>query len=716
MQKRDNSIVMSISSLTEPQRQAATHVDGPALVLAGPGSGKTRVITHRVAYLIEQGIHPFGILAITFTNKAAEEMRNRLRTLQVPRGCTICTFHSLAARLLREFAAEAGLAPNFSIFDSADQKAAMRVSLKACELDAQNFSPGAMLARISNFKNNIETPEQVAEQYNDFYHKKVVRVYAAYQKQLHDNAALDFDDLLMKLALLLRDNSELRNKLNERYRYILVDEYQDTNHSQYQIARGLALSHENMFVTGDPDQSIYGWRGADIGNILAFEEDYPRARVIRLEENFRSTPQVLDVADQLIQANQQRKEKKLFTSRKDGTAPRLIESDNEYEEAREMAEWVKQLHQGGMEYREVAVFYRVNSMSRVLEEALRKAHIPYQIIRGVEFFKRKEIKDMIAYLRLLVNPADQISLKRIINQPSRGIGNTTLGRLFSQSEKTGRDIWYVLNHVDEVGALGGAAKTRVGKFVETIINLQNRLEDSVSEVLKKTYELSGMQAALAGEQNEESAANVEEMINSASQYEQEQENPSLADYLQQIALVSDADAYDEQAGAVSLMTLHAAKGLEFPAVFIVGVEEGLIPHTRSADSDKELEEERRLLFVGITRAEEKLCLSYARNRTVHGVSMATIRSQFLRNLSGLDFQTMETSEDSEDDFDIEPDPYESKGFSPGQLVRHPTFGLGRVSKYVRSHGDDRVTVQFNSGARKTLFLKYAKLEKLSFPR
>ena len=715
-----------LTGLTEPQCRAVTHSDGPMLVLAGPGSGKTRVITHRVAHLIEQSIRPHNILAITFTNKAAEEMRNRLQSMQVPRGSTLCTFHSLAARLLREFADRAGLKPTYTIYDTADQKAAIREAIKSCELDSQQFTPVKMLARISLLKNDLITPQSyAADEDKDYLGQFAARIYSAYQKQLAANDAVDFDDLLMKLSFLLRDHPDVRDLLNRRYRYVLVDEYQDTNACQYQIARGLALEHSNLFVTGDPDQSIYAWRGADIANILAFEEDYPDAQVIRLEENFRSIPQVLQLADELIVQNTQRKEKRLFTAKPDGTVPGLREYADEYEEALGLCDWIEQQRANDIEYRDIAVFYRVNAMSRVIENALRRRHIPYQIVRGLEFYQRKEIKDMLAYLKFIINPADQISFKRIINQPTRGIGATTVDRLAVHSIETNMEIDQVLRHVDDVATLNNAAKSKVKKFHALIESFRQLTGSSVEALMRHVYTQSGLEEDYTKNMDEEQIENVEELFNAAAQYDLETESPALEEYLQQIALVSDTDSYDKNAGAVSLMTLHSAKGLEFPAVWITGLEDGLLPHSRSANSDSELEEERRLLFVGITRAEQQLCLSYARNRTVHGSPLATIRSVFLRNLTTLDVQIDSAFDTPADDpwpsdnqdtvtDPYAPDPDPDMQFHLNQLVRHPKLGLGRIQELIPSRENAKVIVQFNSGSRKTLVLKYAKLETLDF--
>ena len=713
-----------LAGLTDVQRQAASHLDGPALVLAGPGSGKTRVITHRVAHLISQGIDPGNILAITFTNKAAAEMRQRIVDLHVSRGATICTFHALAARLLREFADRAGIPKNFVIYDTADQLTAVREAIKAAEITLQNFTPNRALDAISKHKNDLETPEQAADLADDFRTAATCRVYAAYQRTLTTNGAVDFDDLLMKLALLLRDDTALRDKLNDRYRYVLVDEYQDTNHCQYQIARGLSLNNNHLFLTGDPDQAIYGWRGADLGNILAFERDYPNAPIYRLEENFRSTPQILQLADELIQANQQRKQKALFTSREPGPAAQLVATHDEYDEARALADWIIQLRQQGLQYRDIAVFYRVNSMSRVLEESLRQQRIPYQIVRGVEFFKRREIKDMLAYLHILVNPADQISLKRIINRPTRGIGQTTVTRLINQAESTASDIWRVLNHTENIPTLGAAAKTRIKGFVDLIESIQVEISGPVTAIMQKVYTDTGLAAALQADKSEDPANNVEELLNSARRYDSEADEPSLDDYLQQIALVSDADAYDAQAGTVSLMTLHAAKGLEFPAVRIVGVEDGLIPHARSRTDDNqsaELEEERRLLFVGITRAMQTLSLSFAGFRTIQGVSTASNPSEFLRGLTALQAPLASVDPIDQSSYPHDESPNESyydEDQTPqlvlGQLVRHPKFGLARIVDVIASRENSRVVLQLTSGARKTIFLKYVELEPLDF--
>ena len=717
-----------LSGLTPPQQQATQHIDGPMLVLAGPGSGKTRVITHRIAHLIQSGVKPWEILAITFTNKAAAEMRERLTAMGIPRGTTACTFHALAVRILREFCEQSHLPKQFTIYDTADQKAAVRDALKLLEMDPQKFPPQKVLARISNLKNDLVTPHAFSEQQEgDYLGRLLAKVYQGYQKQLDTNGAVDFDDLLMKFAFLLKDVPEVRETLNQRYKYVLVDEYQDTNQCQYQIARGLSMAHNNLFVTGDPDQSIYAWRGADISNILAFEEDYPNAVVVKLEENFRSVPEILTIASELIAYNSKRKNKALFTSLNTGTKPNLIEHGSEYNEADHVATWAKQCHDDGYSYSDIAIFYRVNALSRVLEESLRRKVVPYQIIRGVEFFQRKEIKDMLAYLKYLVNPEDQVSFKRIINTPARGIGNTSVERLTSFSVLNNMSIEHVIANVEMVTALGPAAQTKVKKFVEMINKFKTILDQPVAKIIELIYIETGLRKSHHNpilDNEGEQVANINELIKSAAEYDAENAEASLENYLHEIALVADTDNFDATSGAISLMTMHAAKGLEFPCVLIIGLEEGLIPHARSQYSDDELEEERRLLFVGITRAKERLTLSYARNRTLHGSSNATVRSQFIRELTSLDVPKKEpaTFVQKSKHADAFPNMIniestlpkkETVDFTKGEIVRHAMLGLGRIEKVIPARENAKVIVKFNTGATKTLIVKYAKLQKIS---
>lgn len=629
----------ALKDLTEAQRRAVLHENGPMLVLAGPGSGKTRVITRRIARLVSLGHPPRRILAVTFTNKAAEEMRSRLREMAVPDGALLCTFHALGLRLLREFADRAGLPPAFSIWDQADQRDTVKALCGEFGLDPRRIYPGAVARWLSAVKNSGLSPEELASPFDREDKPGTAGLFfSAYERRRTASAALDFDDLLVRTARLLSDDAELRERLNRRWTHVLVDEYQDTNTSQYRIARELVRNHGNLFVTGDPDQSIYAWRGADIRNILAFERDFPETKVIRLEENFRSTPQVLDLADAVIKENVRRKAKRLVARKPAGPPPALARYADEHDEARGTAEWLRaRREEDGIEYGRMAVFYRTNTMSRVLEEALVRAGLPYRIVKGLEFFDRKEVKDVLAYLRLAVNPADEPSLVRIINRPARGLGGTTVARLIRRAREADRPVWDILREAGAIPDLPAGAAPRIKRFVEKIEEFRSLHDRTVGEVVRTVYDRSGLKAAHEADKDREAVENVEELIHSAVDFDAERTAPGgLDEYLQKITLVSDADAYDAESGAVSLMTLHSAKGLEFAAVAVVGVEDGLIPHALSLADGRDQEEERRLLFVGITRAEQRLILSQAMVRTLFGTARPTRLSPFLRNIGGLE--------------------------------------------------------------------------------
>lgn len=711
-----------LSDLTDSQRTAVTHGEGPMLVLAGPGSGKTRVIIHRIANLIAQGTDPNRILAVTFTNKAAQEMRSRLHDLHIPSGSTMSTFHSLCARLLREFGSRQGIADNFSITDRSGQKSILQQVLKSLDVNPDEYRPDRILGHIGRLKNRLVSPQDVdAETVAGMPPELFQRIYTDYQRKLNAAAALDFDDLLMISARLLRDDPPLRNLLGNRYRFILIDEYQDTNPCQYGIARRLSQSHRNLFVTGDPDQAIYGWRGADLSNILTFEQDYPDARIVRLEQNFRSTPQVLKLADNLIKANTQRTDKRLHTQNPEGLRPRLYRFSDEHEEARGIAAWIRwMVRDHDLDYEHIAVFYRTNSMSRVIENALRKNRIPYQIIKGLEFFQRREIKDMIAYLRLLVNPSDDMALLRIINRPARGIGDLTVERLVRHSQLERQPIWSLLERIENLPDITTAAASRIRRFVKLINDLRQGLELPVADIMKSTYLLSGLKTIHQNEKNSDAEENIGELIQSAREFDPEDSGSGgLTGYLQHTALVSDSDAYRGESGAVSLMTLHSAKGLEFPSVIIVGVEDGLIPHSRSREDKKGLEEERRLLFVGITRAERFLALSHAQSRTINGVVKPARLSPFIKDSLDLEvinapfynhgFETPESSFRRHHD-QLFTSSETACPFEIGQHVRHPAIGLGRIEEIIPGGGENRVVVRFDSGPRLTLSLKQARLE------
>ena len=711
--------------LTPAQRQAVFHVEGPLLVLAGPGSGKTRVITHRIAALIDSGVRPYNICAITFTNKAANEMRQRAVGLGASGGAHISTFHSLCVRILREYGRyfsrlrsiggdvrRSEVRGNFSIYNQSDQSRCVKQAVKECELDAKNFAPGRMLEAISTLKNKLIDAGSFESGADDFFSKTLARIYSRYQAILNEHNALDFDDLLMDAAFLLEGSSEVRSELGKRFRFLLVDEYQDTNHAQYRIAKALASGHGNICVTGDPDQSIYRWRGADISNILAFEEDWPDASVVKLEENFRSTANILAAADKLISFNERRKEKKLVSTKPAGRQVSINVFEDESEEAQWIARQIKDLQEQGRPLSEVAVFYRVNAMSRSLEEAFIRHKIAYQVVRGVEFYNRKEIRDVLAYLRVLVNPADEVALLRIINTPTRGIGKTTIERVRQFAASNNIGLFEGLKRAAGIDILSKASMARIGVFVDLIDGFKKDIDGPVAALVERVFVESGFERWLQGGdvQGQSAAENIGELISGARLYDAEAQEPGLLAYLQQTALFSDTDAYDSSSERVAFMTLHAAKGLEFEEVFIVGLEDGLLPHEKSSDDEDDLEEERRLFFVGVTRAKSGLNLSYVRYRTFRGQLLRTIPSQFLFEL-GLGFDGSEEVDEYAYD--------QSDGFGggvasfrPGQLVRHKTFGIGTVKEFVDMGENSVVVVRFTAGQTKTLMVKYAGLLKL----
>ena len=709
---------INYDQLTDSQRQAVFHIDGPLLILAGPGSGKTRVITYRIAALIESGVRPDNICAITFTNKAADEMRQRASGLGASAGAHISTFHSLCVRILRRYADQACIRPNFSIYNTSEQGRCIKQAVKDCGFDSSNFSPTRMLSAISALKNNMEDVDSFSSEADDFFSKALAKIYEGYQKLLQENNALDFDDLLMKAAILLRDNADVRRQLSERFKYLLIDEYQDTNQAQYQIAKLIASAHSNICVTGDPDQSIYRWRGADIRNILAFETDCPEAVVVKLEENFRSTPNILAVADNLISSNTKRKAKRLIPTKPDGKDVEINIFEDARAEAMGVAQRIKDLVQSGTSPCNIAICYRINAMSRVLEEAFVQTQIPYQIVRGVEFYNRKEIRDMLAYLKILANPLDDISLLRIINTPARGIGKTTIERVRSYAALRNINFLEALKKANTIDSLGKGPKAKLAVFVNMVEQFKKDLENGVAPLMERVFAESGLAKSFsAGDDGGKSElANINELINTAVLYDKQAEQPSLIDYLQGISLFSDADAYDTSVDRVALMTLHAAKGLEFENIFIIGLEENLLPHERSSDDKDELEEERRLFFVGITRAESRLYISYARYRTIRGQTLRTIPSQFLYEL-GIDFS--EPAAENEYSYDGSLETAYSDSYSQveplfvkDQLVRHKKFGLGRIQKYADMGENSIVEVRFNTGQTKELMVKYAGLEKI----
>ncbi len=705
--------------LTPSQRKAVFHIEGPLLVLAGPGSGKTRVIIYRIAALIDSGVAPHNICAITFTNKAADEMRQRAIALGASAGAHISTFHSLCVRILRQYADEAGISPNFSIYDESDQARCVKQAIKNCELDTANFPPARMLEKISELKNRLIDVDTFKMEASNFLRKTLARIYARYQSILTKHNALDFDDLLAKAAFLLEGSSDVCRALGDRFKFLLIDEYQDTNHAQYRIAKALVSQHNNICATGDPDQSIYRWRGADIRNILAFENDWPDATIVKLEENFRSKPKILEIADKLIAENQNRKQKRLIPTKPPVAHIVITGLEDEFKEAQAVAQQIRQLTDEGTCLRDIAVFYRVNAMSRVLEEAFIRNKIPYQIVRGVEFYNRKEIRDLLGYLKVLVNPSDEIALLRIINTPARGIGKTTIDRVRFYAARHNISFFEALKHAKRIDSLSKAPKAKLAAFVNMLQQFKKGLASRVAPLAERVFVESGLADALKTARDQNALETVSELINAAAQYDQQAEQPSLLEYLQQISLFSDADAYDTSSDCVALMTLHAAKGLEFENVFIIALEDGLLPHEkresdRQEDPQESLEEERRLFFVGITRAKTGLYMSYVRYRKTWktgGESQRTIPSQFLFELGPDLFEPVGEIKASSDitQHAVRNTQYD---FVAGQLVRHKKFGLGTVIKFTDMAENSIVDVEFNAGQTKSLLVKYANLSKV----
>ena len=635
-------------------------------------------------------------------------MRQRVVALGTAAGAHISTFHSLCVRILRRYADSAGIKSNFSVYGESDQSRCIKQAVKDCELDATNFPPARMLEAISALKNNLVDVDTFEAETDDFFSKTLAKIYARYEHILSERNALDFDDLLLKTAFLLQGCPDVCSELGNRFKFVLIDEYQDTNHAQYKIAKSLVSTHNNICATGDPDQSIYRWRGADIRNILAFENDWPDAAVVKLEENFRSTPNILEAADKLISFNQKRKQKALIPTKPAGGDIVISVFEDEADEAHAVARQVKDLANQDVSLSDIAVFYRINAMSRVLEEAFIKNRVPYQVVRGVEFYGRKEIRDLLAYLKILVNPDDQISLLRIINTPPRGIGKTTIDRVRAYSTLHNISFFEGLKKAEQIDSISKASKSKIVVFVNMIEEFKKDSTSEVAPLAERVLVESGLAESLKSEDAKEKGAleNVNELINAAGMYDQQAEEPSLLNYLQQIALFSDADTYDESTGSVALMTLHCAKGLEFQNVFIVGLEDGLLPHERGAGDEDETEEERRLFFVGITRAKAGLYISCARYRTVRGQMLRTIPSPFLYELGiGLAETTFVVPAQAGIHHSI-------ADFAVGQLVRHEIFGLGTVKEFIDMGENSIVVVKFNTGQTKSLLVKYADLVKV----
>lgn len=626
-----------LTGLNVAQQTAVEHIDGPLLILAGPGSGKTRVITHRIAWMIAQGIPSWQIVALTFTNKAADEMRNRLKKLSPGNLTWTGTFHRFCSRLLRQYAPLVGLQENFTIYDMGDSKKVLKHAIENAEVDVKHFSADKLHNAISNVKNDGVSVENFIPRAGNVLDKILSKVYPEYQKLLQMANGVDFDDLLLHCVDLLRDNPELREGLDLKYNYMMVDEYQDTNRAQYQLIRLLNHNVQNLAVTGDPDQSIYGWRGANISNILDFEKDYPSVTSVRLEENYRSTKSILRVADQLIENNVRRKKKSLVTQNEEGKAVRLVAYPSPQDEAADVADSIAlAIQKGQREAKDFAILYRTNWLSRQFEHMLRQCGVPYQVLNGHEFYQRKEIKDVIAYLHLLNNPNDSVAFERVVNVPSRKIGKVTLTRLQRYARENSVSMMEAARNCEKIETIKKAVGNRILNFVDLIDRLSKEVADEVEPVIRNVLTETDYRNRLTEDGSEEAyerAGNVDELVLAAQEFDSEHpEDGGLARYLEQAALVSDTDAWEAEANYVTMMTLHAAKGLEFPCVYLIGLEDGILPHERSKDNDDDVEEERRLLFVGITRAEKELQFSRCLNRFRRGSYWPAIPSRFLMEL------------------------------------------------------------------------------------
>ncbi|MCL4109901.1 UNVERIFIED_CONTAM: hypothetical protein GTU68_003269 [Idotea baltica] len=733
-----------MSDLTPEQQAAVDQIHGPLLVIAGPGSGKTRVISRRIARIVESGVHPSQILAITFTNKAAREMQARVASLLPGTQMSISTFHRFCARLLRSRSEWVGLRPNFSILDKGDQVLMIRTILSDLDYDSVHYNPRRISNRISKAKSEMVQADDFrrmfSERVGDPFEAVVAEVYPEYQRRLLKSNAVDFDDLLLHVVKLLEDNEQLREQMDGRWKYILVDEYQDTNSSQYRIVSQLSRVFPNLCVTGDPDQSIYGWRGARVDNILKFENEFQDTQVVMLDQNFRSTPQILDSADRLISNNRQRKKRTLRTDKAHGREVELVCFDTAEAEADQIAmEISERVKKGERKWSDFAIFYRVNALSRQFELAFARHGVPQQISAGYGFYDRAEIRDLLAYLRIIENPDDEMALRRIINKPLRGIGKKTQSVVLKYADENNISMLEATQKADSIPGLSARAKKAIFFFVQKMNGWNKFNTADVSDLLRSIIEgigYAGDWMSSGTDKDQQKLANVRELQSAAAQYEDHVgEERSLAGFLETAALVNDGDNLDPTAGSVTLMTMHAAKGLEFPVVYIVGVEDGLIPHERSIKSDnavREIEEERRLLFVGMTRAMEELYLTESQRRMVSGSTRSTIRSQFLLELKP---KFRDLSKQPRDDYAERREEFKNKlreqqatgtgpvlmtaaallagkseqadlpvGFNVGMEVRHPRYGRGVVTDMSGMALRRTVTVEFEADDRVETFI------------
>ncbi len=705
-----------LDKLNPPQKEAVTHGQGPLLILAGAGSGKTRVLTHRVAYLIAvRKVPPSRILAVTFTNKAAGEMRIRVIKMlgRAAADLWLGTFHSICVRILRRQGQKLGYAPNFVIYDTDDQMSVVRKAMAELEVSEKRFPPRGIHARISDAKNRLIGPEDFGGMVGDFFEEQVAKVYPIYQRKLEECNALDFDDLLWKTTVLFDKFPEIKEDYGDRFLHVLVDEYQDTNHAQYVLVKQMAEKHRNLCVVGDDDQSIYGWRGADIHNILDFEKDFPEARVVKLEENYRSTKKILDAAGAVVKNNLARKEKTLFTHNDEGTNLVLLEPFDEREEGRAVVQKIQELKREGYELKDFVTLYRTNAQSRALEEGFRNAGIPYVIVGGLKFYERKEIKDVLAYLKVLLNPKDEVSLVRIVNVPLRGIGETSLKRLLDYAAEKGIPFYEALVKAGEIeDRIPARAKDGFRALFYLLERYRKRVEQENADTLTgDLVQDIGYVEELKRERTvdaESRIENIQELLAGVEEFCERSEDKSLAGFLGEVSLLTDIDTWDEEKNAVTLMTLHNAKGLEFPVVFICGLEEGLFPHASSLDDPAEMEEERRLFYVGVTRAKERAFLSTTSHRRRYGRGIGTVPSRFLEEVPK-ELVTIEGRSAAGEDGFYDRVEDENDGLRPGARVRHPAFGVGQVLA-LEGEGDGlKAVVLFRGGRKKTFVVRYANL-------
>lgn len=754
-----------LEGLNDKQYEAVVNTDGPCLVIAGAGSGKTKVLTHKIAYLLEEkDVKPWNILAITFTNKAANEMKERVENLvgEAAKDMWIGTFHSICVKILRRFIDRIGFDHSFVIFDTSDQRTLIKECLKDLQIDDKMFTDRIVQFEISNAKNDMKEPEEYeAISKGDYRKEKIASVYRLYQKRLKENNAIDFDDIINYTIKIFKENEDVLEYYTNKFNYILVDEYQDTNKSQFTLIRLLADAHGNITVVGDNDQGIYSFRGADISNILNFEKDFKGTKIIKLEQNYRCTQNILNAANSVIKNNEVKYKKKLWTENEEGSLPTFHVSDDEYDEGRYIVEEINHLRREEYyKYSDFAVLYRMNSQSRAIEEILRREDIPYKIVGGLKFYERKEIKDIIAYLRLINNTSDNLALKRIINEPKRGIGKTSLDKIQAISEQTGIPMYEIIKEADQYGLARVHANAQ--NFITVIEDLISKKDEyTITELIKHTLKETGYTKALEDENSieaENRIENLEEFLTVAVQFEEEEAENDLSSFLEGITLSSDIDGMDEEEESVTLMTLHSAKGLEFPVVFLVGMEEGIFPGYKSIGEPKELEEERRLCYVGITRAKSNLYLTCSRQRTMFGSTSCNPVSRFVKEIPKAMLEgSVELGNETENRFKdssyewnygkagnskvvsykietsntrkepsfafksaesflaklnnkAQTSQADVSKYQEGQRIYHKRFGEGNISK-IEPEGDDlKLDIQFDKVGHKRLMAKFANLE------